>query len=513
MFKKIIDFIDGFLNRTAMYRLVLYYLLFLFAVSLIFGFFVILPYRPTALLFSGVVVMAVCWLTNKVFASVFKVQANIESVFITALILVLIITPPQSFNYFSNFALLFWASIWAIASKYIFAVNKKHIFNPAAFGVALTAFTINQSASWWVGGNLALLPFVLLGGLLIVRKLQRGNLIYAFFVAAFISVMGLASVSTNPFSAVGQALLHSPILFFAFVMLTEPLTTPPTKFRQIIYGGLTGLLFGPNVHFGSVYSTPELALLAGNVFSYILSPKNKYVLRFVRKIQTAPDAYDFLFVSDKTMQFKPGQYLEWTLGHKRSDSRGNRRYFTLASSPTEEFVRLGVKFYPAASSFKKALATLEHDQEVMAGQLAGDFVLPGKKDKKLVFIAGGIGITPYRSMIKYLLDKNEKRDIVLLYSNRTAQDVIYKDVFDTAHDKFGLKTVYTLTEEAMIPPTWQGKRGFITPTMMRQEVPDYDDRMFYLSGPRSMVVYFEEVLKDMGIKTSNIKTDFFPGFV
>ncbi len=495
-----------------MYRLVLYFLLALLAVGFGLSFFALLPFRPTALLFSTAVITAVCWLTNKIFAKVFKAQTNVESVYITALILALIITPPASFNYFSNIALLFWASLWAMAAKYIFAVNKKHLFNPAAFGVALTALTINQSASWWVGGNLWLLPFVLSGGFLVVRKLQRADMVYGFFVAAFISVMALANAGVNPFSEAGQALLHSPMFFFAFVMLTEPLTTPPTKFRQVIYGVFTGLLFGPNVHLGSIYSTPELALLCGNILSYLLSPKSKYVLRFLEKIQVTPDVFDFVFASDRPIKFKPGQYLEWTLGHQRPDSRGNRRYFTLASSPSEQFPRLGVKFYPEASSFKKALAGLEKDTEITVGQLAGDFILPRDKKEKLVFLAGGIGITPFRSMAKYLLDRNESRSVILIYSSRRAEDVAYWEIFKEA-EKIGWQSFYALTELSAIPANWPGERGVIAPEMIKRLVPDYAERMFYLSGPRAMVSHFENVLEEMGIGKSRVKTDFFPGFV
>jgi len=121
------------------------------------------------------------------------------------------------------------------------------------------------------------------------------------------------------------------------------------------------------------------------------------------------------------------------------DSRGNRRYFTIASSPTEKELRLGVKFYPNGSSFKKALASMNEADTIIASQLSGDFIMPSNKKKKLVFIAGGIGITPFRSMIKYLIDTKQKRDIVLIYSNRTKTDVIYKNIFDSAANIFQSK--------------------------------------------------------------------------
>ena len=82
--------------------------------------------------------------------------------------------------------------------------------------------------------------------------------------------------------------------------------------------------------------TPEIALVLGNIFSYIVSPKIKAMLTLVGRVKQTPNTYDFIFESDKKFSFLPGQYLEWTLGHDNTDDRGNRRYFTIASSPTEK---------------------------------------------------------------------------------------------------------------------------------------------------------------------------------
>ena len=144
--------------------------------------------------------------------------------------------------------------------------------------------------------------------------------------------------------------------------------------------------------------------MVGNVFSYVVSPKRRVVLKLKRKSKMAPDIVDFVFKSSQKLAFQPGQYMEFTLAHPHPDSRGNRRYFTLASSPTEDVVRLGIRFYQQGSSFKKALYRMDGRTKIVAAQIAGDFTLPADPQQKLVFIAGGIGITPFRSMLKYLLD-------------------------------------------------------------------------------------------------------------
>jgi ferredoxin-NADP reductase len=436
----------------------------------------------------------------------------VESVYITALILALIITPPHTLHDKVNLEVAFWTSSWAMASKYILAIGKKHLFNPVAFGVAVTALALNASASWWVG-TLPMLPFTLIGGLLITRKILRFDLVLSFLIVAMILIawshlgsgwLGIPAAWTS--------IAQSSLLFFAFVMLTEPLTTPPTRPLRIAYGALVGVLFLPSFHIGSLYSTPELALLAGNVFSYLVSPKAKLLLTLRKKEKAAHDTYDFWFDADKKMNFKPGQYLEWTLAHRHPDGRGNRRYFTVASSPTEKGIMMGVKFYPEGSSFKESLFDMKPGDQLIASQLAGDFTLPHDKKEKLVFVAGGIGVTPFRSQIQYLIDKNEKRDIVVFYSNRTVQDIAYADILQEAEEKLGIKTVYTLTDRASAPADWSGYQGYIDASMVRTEVPDYRDRHFCISGPQALVHSFEDTLRRLGVHESRITKDFFPGF-
>jgi len=503
-----IAFIDNQLNKITMYRLIEYYLGGLIGVGLVFSATKILPYDPFALAFTTAFFIVVCWGSNTIFAHILKVPTNLESSYISALILALIVTPIGSSRELLPLA---WIGVWAMASKYIFAIKGKHIFNPVAFAVALTALTINQTASWWVG-NTPMLPFVLVGGVLIVRKIRRWDLVFSFLGVAVATILSLTVMQGgNMLRALQDTALASPLFFFAFVILTEPLTTPPTQPLQLVYGAMVGVLFAPQLHFGGFYMTPELAMLAGNLFSYLVSPKAKLMLQLKEKIRIGPDLYDFIFVPKKRLSYAPGQYMEWTLGHADPDNRGNRRYFTLASSPTEPNLRLGIKFYPNSSSYKRSMLAMDRDTEIMAAQLAGDFTLPRNPRQKCVFIAGGIGITPFRSMIKFLIDTGQRRPVVLFYSNRTANEILYADVFNQAQ-QIGIKTVYTLTDATKAPSTWKGYTGHISERMIQHEVPDYRRCVFYLSGPNSMVNAFEHTLLRMGVHRSHIKKDFFPGF-
>jgi len=486
----------------------LYCLSFLWAIGLIFSFFGIMPFDPLNLIFSLFLILIFSLLINRIFSWLFKTHSNVESTYITALILALIIGPEKSLN---GFLFLIFVSAIAIASKYLLAINKKHIFNPAAFAVVVSAYVVNYYPSWWIGDK-HMIIFVLLLGILIVIKLQRTDLVLSFLIVFIITSSGFTTSWQQIFSLVKDSLSYSPILFFAFIMLTEPATTPPTRKLRIIYGSLVALLIAPFVHISSVYFVFESALVLGNVFSYLVSPKEKLILKLKEKIKIAQNTYDFVFPIRQKLKFQPGQYMEWTLPAQKNDSRGQRRYFTIASSPTEQEIKIGVKFYENPSSFKKALQSLNKGDEVVAGQLAGEFTLPNDKNKKLVFVAGGIGVTPFRSMVKYLTDNNEKRDIIIFYAAKTYGDIAYKEIFEEAQNKLGIKTVYVLSDAKGAPKGFNCETGFLTKEIIFKNVKDFQERKFYISGPKSMIDSFKITLKEMKVRKNNIKTDFFPGY-
>lgn len=505
-----LEFIDRFLNRTTMYRLVLYVLVAELVMGAALGGFGALPFDPLALALSTAVLLAVCVAANALLARALRAPVNRESSIITALILALIITPIVPLRD-AGLGFLLWAGILAMASKYVIAADRDHVFNPAAFAVAITAIAMNQSASWWIG-SLAMLPVVLVGGAMIVRKIRRFDLVAAYAVASLAAIAATAPSAAGAFAAIERAVMNSSLVFFATVMLTEPLTTPPARPLRIAYGALVGLLSAPAIHFGSVYSTPELALVVGNLFSYVVSPTGKYLLALTERVSIGKDACEFSFVPSKQVRFRAGQYMEWTMPHRGPDDRGERRYFTIASSPQDEEIKVGVKFYPEPSTFKKQMLDLVRGDVIMAGEIAGDFVMPRDPSRKLAFVAGGIGVTPFRSMVEDLLDRKEKRDVVLLYSNRTVEDINYRETFDRARMRVGMKTVYALSDAERAPADWKGYLGLLNAKTIMHEVPDYAERLFYLSGPRAMVVAFEKTLAEMGVRRKNVKTDYFPGF-
>ncbi|HEU5373970.1 MAG TPA: oxidoreductase, partial [Ktedonobacteraceae bacterium] len=182
--------IDTLLDRITMYRLVLYVLIALLGVATLLAFFHLLNFSPLSLVLSSVFLLVICWAMNTIFAFVLKIPANLESAFITALILALMLDPARSV---SDLQLSGWVAILAMSSKYLLAIRKKHLFNPAAIAVVITAFAMNGTASWWIG-TANMLPAVLLGGWVITRKLRQEEMVFLFCAAALVAICLLSFV-------------------------------------------------------------------------------------------------------------------------------------------------------------------------------------------------------------------------------------------------------------------------------------------------------------------------------
>lgn len=499
--------VSGLLDQTTMYRLLVFYLAALVLAAFGLGFFGLNAIDPTALAFSLVVAVGTAEAVNWVFARTFAVPPNRESSLITGLLIVLLMTPVTAADLPGVGALVAAAS-WAMASKYMIRLRGRHVFNPAAFGVALTGQLLVQPATWWVTASPYLLPLIVLGGILVVKKVRRADMVLAA-IAAYVAGAILTSPPETRLEELLPSLVQTSILFLSFTMLTEPLTAPQGRWTGIAFGLVVGALATPGLTVGPVYSTPEIALLAGNLLALVVAPRDRIVLTLKAVEEVASNAFDFVFTPSRRLKFRPGQYLEWTLGVRDPDGRGNRRYFTIASAPGETEMRLGVKIYPEPSAFKRALMSMKPGDRVFAAQLSGHFVMPRNKQRKLAFLAGGIGITPFRSMVRHMLDEGEARPAVLLYGCGRADEFAYRGVFEKAREETGLKTVYAAQLEAEPPAGIRS--GIIDEGLIRREMPDWRERLFYVSGPPPMVRAVRKTLRGMGVLPWHIRTDFFPG--
>ena len=259
-----------FFRRILTYRLAFYYLSAIMLAALALSAAGVVHQSVVNLAFSTVLVLLVCLAVNWAFARTFGAASNWESVVISAFIIALIITPVAPTD-FAGVAFLALVSAWAMASKYMVATRKRHLFNPAALGAALIGIGLHRTVSWWVGDYSLLLPVIVLGGALMLSRLRYYGMVAAYAVVVLSIAVAYGDVSSvagveRSLSAMG---IHSMFGFFGLVMLTEPRTAPVGSWRQIAYGALVGLLFSPYTHVGSYYFTPEVAILCGNLFVFL----------------------------------------------------------------------------------------------------------------------------------------------------------------------------------------------------------------------------------------------------
>lgn len=484
-----------------MYRLMLYFMLALLLAAILLSLVGMLPYDTWGIALQAILFVGICWGANTVIARALKIQSNIESSLITGFILADIVGPlslPQ------DWLVVVVMAVTAIGSKYLLAIRHSHIFNPAALGVTVSTLVLGYPASWWIGSQ-ALLPVILLGGILMMAKIRRWHLMSSF-LGAYLGLLALDALlmqgrTLSETVTLLQSLATSAsLLFFTFVMLIEPLTAPQTTVRRIAFGAFVGVaLFALQRFVSSVPYSLELALLVGNIFTRIINPdfRQTFVLKHKELFSSAIGS--FWFEPTRRFGFASGQFLEYTFAHPQPDVRGVRRYFSIASSPTESQVLLTARFSETGSTFKQALQKMDDGDEIVASKVAGDFVLPSDATQKLAFIAGGIGITPFRSMVKYLLDTNQSCDIVLLYGAREEKDLVFREVFEEARKKFNMRTVYITSQ-------------MIDEIVIKKEIPDFADRLFYISGPEPLVQGLSKILAGMGISRWQIKRDYFPGY-
>lgn len=489
-----------------MYRLVTIALLTLLFVATILAVFDQVPYSPFAIVFSAIIIVAAGYVSNRVIGRQFGVRPHGESAIITSLLLLFLF--PSTEEPLGLLALAVIASI-ASASKYILAWRGKHIFNPAAIAAVIAALTGLGYTTWWISTP-PLLPLTLFAAVLILYKTRRLEMGVLFVAIAAPLVLIVALFNGQTINSGLLDLLSWPIIFFMGFMVSEPLTMPPRKKQQWGIAALVAILMVLPIRFGMFPMTPECALIIGNLVAFsFFGLKRGVQLRFLGKKQLTPSSIEFSFQPlGRPVAFEAGQYTELMLPHTKADSRGYRRMFSIASAPEDTTVRFGVKFYPKGSTFKRNLLKLQPGRVITATAVLGDFVLPKDTKKPLLFIAGGIGITPYISHLEEVKRLGQTRDIVLVYGVPHINEIAYIDELLDAN----IRVVVALADG--VPADHDNLTmhvsKFIDMPLIEKTVPDFAQRHAYISGPPGMVNAVKAGLKRNGVK--EVKTDYFTGY-
>ncbi|MDO8269918.1 MAG: FAD-dependent oxidoreductase [Candidatus Levybacteria bacterium] len=240
-----------------------------------------------------------------------------------------------------------------------------------------------------------------------------------------------------------------------------------------------------------------------------------FFLPFVKKEQLTFDTYTFYFKrTGEEREFTPGQYYEMTLPHKNMDERGDSRVFTISSSPTDkEFITITTKIIQ--STFKMRLNSLVTGDKVQFDGPWDDLNFDEKDTSPHVFIAGGIGVTPYHSIVEYVTDKNLKTQMILFASWKKREEMIFDDFFRDANNHLeNFSYVPTITDGGSLnPEEWDGEKGYINSEMIKRYVYEIDKSKYFFSGPPAMVNSLKKTIIDMGVPKEKIIFEEFEGYV
>ena len=220
-------------------------------------------------------------------------------------------------------------------------------------------------------------------------------------------------------------------------------------------------------------------------------------LTFLEKKHLTDNIWAFRFSSDQPLSWVPGQFIRLEIPHDNPDDEGTKRWFTISSTPHDGFIQITTRV--TDTSFKRALAALAVGEKVqLIEQPDGDFVWQ-ESEKPLVFIAGGIGITPFYSMLKARGHSGQPVSATLIYNGRT-DELPFKVEFEEAsrrHPEF--KVHYVIGEQ-------------LTTEKLTELVPNISSSQVYISGAESMVEALGKQLEENGLANDNLHQDFFPHY-
>ncbi|GAA0447343.1 ferredoxin--NADP reductase [Lentibacillus halophilus] len=235
-----------------------------------------------------------------------------------------------------------------------------------------------------------------------------------------------------------------------------------------------------------------------------------YTIKLLKKEEIADETMAFHWEMPDDFSFKAGQFGDFTLIEpSETDEEGNTRAFSFVKGPSENELVTATRMRDSA--YKRVLGNLEPGNEVKLDAPHGNFTLHKTESTPAVFVIGGIGITPVRSMIAEALHKQTDHPITLFYSNKTPDNAPFLSELEEMaqkHDHFTLIPVMTGDDIG----EWSGETGHIDEAMLKRHVTDVANPIYYLSGPSDMVQDMYELLEDAGANEDNIRMEEFSGY-
>ncbi|MBN2025692.1 MAG: FAD-dependent oxidoreductase [Actinobacteria bacterium] len=229
------------------------------------------------------------------------------------------------------------------------------------------------------------------------------------------------------------------------------------------------------------------------------------------KKEVAEDTLEVDFdLLGNTIDFEPGEFFNIDLiDPPYNDDKGHHRHFSIVNSPNEKGI-ITMVTRERDSAFKQSLADMEPGSEVEIGKIGGkDFTLPEDTGRPLVFIAGGIGIAPFISMIRYAMEEGIAYDIILMYSNRNRESAIFLDELEErAAGNVNLDIILIMTDD----PSWEGETRRIDAGLIADYVEDPTSRTYMIAGPPGMNKGIASELEKLAVPKENIMASNFAGY-
>lgn len=233
---------------------------------------------------------------------------------------------------------------------------------------------------------------------------------------------------------------------------------------------------------------------------------------FVNREDLAAGTMAFHFLKPRDFQFTAGQAMDVTLlNPSGTGSNGNVHTFSIASAPFEDSLMIATRMRD--SPFKRALREMPVAAKLQLGKPTGQFTLDDGATGAVVFLAGGIGITPFVSMLRQATHDHLERKLYLFYANRRPEDAAFLDELQqlqTHNPNFRFIGAMTQMEKSAQP--WSGETGHIDKDMLARSIDDISAPIYYIAGPPMMVDSMLEMLLDAGVKEEQIRTDEFYGY-
>lgn len=231
----------------------------------------------------------------------------------------------------------------------------------------------------------------------------------------------------------------------------------------------------------------------------------KFETRLKEVISRTHNVKSFRFPRPTKLKYLPGQFFFITIKNKEEELT---KHFSFSSSPTEQnYFEFTKKI--SDSKFSNILNKMDVNDWVKIDAPYGKFTFNGEY-KKIALLAGGIGITPFRSICRYCTDKKLKTKITLIYGNLSEKDIVFmKEFKEMEKQNKYLKIVFTINEAK---DTWKGSTGFIDLKMIKKEVYDYKETIFYLCGPPGMVKAMGGIMIKVGLPKDQIRIEKFTGY-